>query len=100
MSRLGSVEPKLALSATDALTLAPLAARWLDAGVSELEARSLLTAALPPVVHSARARGPPHVQTARTVCPQDAAAPATPLAECAECRDPLARGQQTGLCAV
>lgn len=26
--------------------------------------------------------------------------PATPLAECAECRDPLPRDQQTGICAV
>lgn len=102
LSRLGSVEPKLALCAADALSLAPLAARWLDAGVSELEARSLLTAGLPPVVHSARAlladRLVRKLPAPRTR--QDAAAPATPLAECAVCRNPLPRDQQTGICAV
>ncbi|MFF4605748.1 helix-turn-helix domain-containing protein [Streptomyces sp. NPDC001339] len=102
LSRLGSVEPKLALSSADALALAPLAARWLEAGVSELEARSLLADGLPPVVHSARAlvadrlvRKLPAPRSWR-----DAAAPAAPLVECAECRDPLPRGQQTGICAV
>ncbi|MHC0433813.1 helix-turn-helix domain-containing protein [Streptomyces sp. O3] len=102
LSRLGRVEPRLALSAADALALAPLAARWLEAGVSELEARSLLVDGLPPVVHSARAllaarlvRKLPAPRTRR-----DAAAPAAPLVECAECRDPLPRGQETGICAV
>ncbi|WP_327305438.1 hypothetical protein OG730_19565 [Streptomyces sp. NBC_01298] len=102
LSRLGSVEPKLALCAADALTLAPLAARWLDAGVSELAARSLLTAGLPPVVHSARALLADRL-VRKLPAPrarQDAAASAAPLAECAECRDPLPRGQQTGICAV
>lgn len=101
LSRLGGVEPKLALSAADTLTLAPLAARWLDAGVSESEARSLLTAGLPPVIHSARAllanrlvRKTPARRTR-----QDRSAPTTPLAECAKCRDPLPRGRQTGICA-
>lgn len=102
LSRLGRVEPKLALSVADALALAPLAARWLDAGVSELEARAVLTTGLPPVVHSARAlladRLVRKLPAPRTR--QDAAAPAAPLAECAECRDPLPRGQQTGICAV
>lgn len=102
LSRLGSVEPKLALSSADALALAPLAAPWLESGVSELETRSLLADGLPSVVHSARAlladrlvRKLPAPRTRR-----DAAAPAAPLVECAECRDPLPRGQQTGICAV
>ncbi|MGW1866143.1 helix-turn-helix domain-containing protein [Streptomyces mauvecolor] len=102
LSRLASIEPRLALSAADTLALAPLAARWLENGVSELEARSLLTAGLPAAVHSARAllmdrlvRKLPAPRTRR-----DAAAPATPLVECAECRDPLPRGQQTGICSV
>lgn len=102
LSRLASVEPRLALSAADALALAPLVARWLDGGVSELEARSLLTTGLPPEVHSARAlladrlvRKLPAPRAQR-----DAAAPAPPLAECTECRDPLPRGRETGICAV
>ncbi|WP_330300378.1 hypothetical protein [Streptomyces sp. NBC_00503] len=70
--------------------------------MSELEARSLLTTGLPPVVHSARAlladRLVRKLPTPRTR--QDAAAPETPLAECAECRDPLPRGQQNGICAA
>ena len=90
----------LALSATDALGLAPLADRWLEHGVAEQEARSLLTAGLPPVVHCARAfltnrltrKLPPH----RTR-PQTSQA-AAPLAECIHCRDPLPRGRQATTC--
>ncbi|WP_156727862.1 helix-turn-helix domain-containing protein [Streptomyces apocyni] len=102
LARLGRAEPKLTLSAADALALAPLATPWLRAGVSELEARALLTAGLPPVVHSARAllanrlvRKLPAPRTQR-----DSAAPAAPPAECAECRAPLPGGQQTGICAA
>ncbi|MFH8589552.1 hypothetical protein ACH4GP_35135 [Streptomyces celluloflavus] len=100
LSRLGRVEPKLALSAADALALAPLAAPWLDRGIPELEIRSLLTDGLPPAVHSARAlladRLVRKLPAPRS--PRDAAAPAAPLVECAECRDPLPRDQQTGIC--
>ena len=100
LAGLSHCEPKLALSATDALGLAPLADRWLENGVTEQEARSLLTAGLPPVVHCARAfltnrltrKLPPH----RTR-PQTAQA-AAPLAECLHCRDPLPRGRQATTC--
>ncbi|WP_405804515.1 helix-turn-helix domain-containing protein [Streptomyces sp. NBC_01187] len=102
LSRLGSFEPRLALSAADALALAPLAARWLEAGVPELEARSLLTAGLPRVVHSPRAFLADRLARKLPVprAHRDEAAPAAPLLECAECRDPLPRGQQAGICAV
>ncbi|MFE9566956.1 helix-turn-helix domain-containing protein [Streptomyces sp. NPDC006692] len=100
LSRLGRVEPKLALSVADALALAPLANPWLDRGIPELDIRSLLTDGLPSVIHSARAlladrlvRKLPAPRTHR-----DAAAPAAPLVECAECRDPLPRDQQAGIC--
>ncbi|WP_407555505.1 hypothetical protein QOM21_37210 [Streptomyces sp. Pv4-95] len=100
LAGLSHSEPRLALSATEALGLAPLADRWLDHGVTEQEARSLLTAGLPPVVHSARAfltnrltrKLPPH--RAR---PQGSQA-AAPLAECLQCRDPLPRGRQATTC--
>ncbi|MBO0655551.1 hypothetical protein J1792_23055 [Streptomyces triculaminicus] len=84
------------------LALAPLAAPWLERGLSELEVRTLLTAGLPPTVHSPRAlladrlaRKLPAPRPRR-----DAAAPAASLAECGECRDPLPRGQQSGICAT
>lgn len=70
--------------------LAPLAERWLAHGVSELEARSLLTDGLPRFVYSARAlladrlgRKLPAPRVRK-----DPAAPAAPPAECGICHDP------------
>jgi hypothetical protein len=102
LSRLVGAEPKLALSAADSLALAPLAARWTEDGVSELEARSLLTSGLPPVVYSARALLADRLVRKLPVprARRDAAAPAVGLAECGTCRDPLPRGHHTGICAV
>ncbi|WP_250304302.1 helix-turn-helix domain-containing protein [Streptomyces sp. A 4/2] len=101
LSRLARVEPKLALSAADVVALAPLVVPWLERGVPELEARSLLTDGLPPVVFTARGiladrlvRKLPAPRAHR-----DAAAPAPAPLECADCRDPLPRGQQGGICA-
>ncbi|MGW7099955.1 hypothetical protein [Streptomyces sp. NPDC054838] len=91
LQRLGVYEPRLALSAEETLALAPLAEQWLDHGVPELEARSLLADGLPRPVHSARAlladrlvRKLPAFRTRR-----DPAAPAAPLPECPACRNPL-----------
>ncbi|MEU8548857.1 helix-turn-helix domain-containing protein [Streptomyces roseoverticillatus] len=102
LSRIGAAEPKLALGSADVLTLAPLAAPWLERGLSELEVRSLLTDELPRRVYSPRAlladrlvRKLPAPRTRR-----DAAAPAAPPAECAECRDPLPRGHEARVCAA
>ncbi|WP_329119246.1 helix-turn-helix domain-containing protein [Streptomyces sp. NBC_01465] len=100
LARVTGREPKLALSAAETLALAPLAVPWLDRGVSDLVARSLLTSGLPPVVFSARAvladRLRRKLPAPRTH--HDAAAPAPPLAECAECRDPLPPTQTAGIC--
>ncbi|MFC4035754.1 hypothetical protein ACFO3J_30420 [Streptomyces polygonati] len=101
LARLTAAEPKLALSTADSLALAPLAVRWVEDGVPEPEARSLLTSGLPPVVHSARAllanRLVRKLPAPRT--PHDQAAPAPALPECATCHDPLPRDQHTGSCA-
>lgn len=90
LGRIARYEPRLALSVTETLTLAPLAERWVEHGVSELEARSLLTDGLPRFVYSARAlladrlgRKLPAPRVRK-----DPAAPAAPPAECGICRDP------------
>jgi hypothetical protein len=97
LSRLTRSEPRLALSAADLLALAPLAASWLDAGVSEHEARALLTDGLPPVIHSARALLADRLIRKR---PAPRAIATAGLAECGTCRDPLPRGRPTGICAA
>lgn len=100
LARIGEAEPRLALGMADVLALAPLAAPWLDRGLPEPAIRSLLTGGLPSPLHSPRA-----LLADRLVCKlpaprtrRDAAAPATPLAECTRCRDPLPRGHRTGVC--
>ncbi|MGW6685631.1 helix-turn-helix domain-containing protein [Streptomyces sp. NPDC054961] len=91
LARIAAFEPRLALGVTETLALAPLAEQWLAHGVSELEARSLLTDGLPHFVYSARALladrlvrklPPPRLR-------RDPAAPAAAPAECDVCRDPL-----------
>jgi hypothetical protein len=98
--RLGEREPKLRLGAAEAAALAPLAAQWMTCGATELELRGALTTGLPPIVHSPAAfvadRLRRKLPAPRTSL--DPAAPAHPLPECAECRDPLPRGQETGIC--
>ncbi|HSA50889.1 MAG TPA: hypothetical protein VLH10_12375 [Yinghuangia sp.] len=99
LTRLGRVEPKLALSAAETRALAPLAQRWLDTGVSDLETRALLTQGLPHVVHSPRALLANRL-TRKLPAPRNSPGTyARPLAECATCRDPLPRNQRTGICA-
>jgi hypothetical protein len=98
--RLGEREPRLRLGATEAATLAPLAAEWLMRGATERELRGALTSGLPPIVHAPAAfvadRLRRKLPAPRTSL--DPAVPAGPLPECAECRDPLPRGQATGIC--
>lgn len=101
LHRVGRMEARLALGVAEAAKLAPLAARWLANGASELELRTAVTAGLPAAVHSPagfiarrlRDKLPPPRTGA------DPAAPAAPLPECAGCGDPLPRGQATGVCA-
>ncbi|MEV1006365.1 hypothetical protein [Streptomyces sp. NPDC049881] len=95
--RLTAAEPRLALGAADAAALAPLVEPWLARGVPEPEARGLLTAGLPPVVHSARALLANRLT--RKLPAQRTPAPA-PLRECASCRDPLPRRARQPLCAA
>ncbi|WP_405767253.1 hypothetical protein OG539_20230 [Actinacidiphila glaucinigra] len=99
LQRLGRREARLALGVAEAVRLAPLAARWLAHGVSELELRTALSSGLPHTVHSPagfvarRLRDKlPAPRPAR-----DPAAPATPLPECPGCGDPLPPGR-TGPC--
>ncbi|MFE2543379.1 hypothetical protein [Actinacidiphila glaucinigra] len=99
LQRLGRREARLALGVAEAVRLAPLAARWLANGASELELRTALSSGLPHTVHSPagfvarRLRDKlPAPRPAR-----DPAAPAAPLPECPGCGDPLPPGR-TGPC--
>ncbi|MFF5449102.1 hypothetical protein [Streptomyces sp. NPDC012888] len=100
LGRIGRFEPRLALSTLEIAVLAPLAQRWVDQGVPELEARSLLTDGLPRPLLSAR--GLLADRLTRKLPPprprSDAAAPPEPLPECAMCHGPLPRGQAGGIC--
>lgn len=97
---LGEREARLRLGLAEAASLAPLAARWLAHGASELELRTALTAGLPRTVHSPVALLA-HRLKAKLPAPRravDPAAPARPLPECARCGDPLPPPQATGIC--
>ncbi|MEV7419112.1 helix-turn-helix domain-containing protein [Streptomyces sp. NPDC089919] len=102
LAGLAAVEPRLALSAADVLALAPAADRWLARGTTEAQARTLLTAGLPAVVHSSRALLADRLSRKLPPPRESVPAPArsTALGECARCRDPLPRGQRTGHCAT
>ncbi|MFF3561922.1 hypothetical protein ACFYXS_17925 [Streptomyces sp. NPDC002574] len=101
LHRVGRMEARLALGVAEAAQLAPLAARWLANGASEVELRTAVTAGLPSAVHSPAGfiarRLRDKLPAPRTRA--DPAAPAAPLPECAGCGDPLPRGQATGVCA-
>lgn len=55
LGRLGSVEPRLRLSVSEVMRLAPLAAQWLSEGFSEPKMIKALTRALPVSIDSAAA---------------------------------------------
>ncbi|MFI5865245.1 helix-turn-helix domain-containing protein [Streptomyces sp. NPDC051546] len=102
LTRIAAYEPRLRLGITETLALAPLAQRWLEHGVSDLEARSLLTDGLPRFIHSARALLADRLvrKLPAPRAPRDPAAPAAPPAECGVCRDPLpAPDAHCGRCA-
>ncbi|MCZ7417769.1 MULTISPECIES: hypothetical protein [unclassified Streptomyces] len=98
----GRAEPRLRLGLAEAARLAPLAREWLARGVSLAEFREAMTAGLPGRVyapakllaHRLREKLPP------PVAPPEPSKPSAspPLAECAECCDPLPRGQVSGIC--
>jgi hypothetical protein len=103
LGRLGGHEAKLTLSATEALSLAPLAAQWLSRGVSELEIRNVLTAGLPAAVHAPAKLVANRLQR-KLPAARRAADPAAPAvatrAECDGCARPLPLGQHAGTCAA
>ncbi|MFF9649725.1 hypothetical protein [Streptomyces sp. NPDC014622] len=94
LSRLGSAVPSLTLLANDVMTLAPLAAEWLERGVSELQLRNELVEGLPATIKSPRALLADRLTRKMPAVPVKA----EPLAECPECNNYLPRGQKTGIC--
>ncbi|MCW2875489.1 hypothetical protein [Actinacidiphila oryziradicis] len=94
LSRLGSAAPAMTLKASEVIKLAPLAAEWLARGATELQIRNELTEGLPPKVKSAAALV--ENRLVRKMPPVPVVA--VPLADCAECANPLPRGQQAGIC--
>ncbi|NEB42586.1 hypothetical protein [Streptomyces sp. SID14515] len=94
LGRLATAEVSLALSAADVMKLAPLAAQWLQRGVSELQLRNELVGGLPATIKSPRALLADRLTRKMPAVPVKA----EPLAECGDCRGFLPRGQQAGIC--
>lgn len=94
LGRLGASVPSLALSASDVMKLAPLAAQWLERGVTELQLRNELAEGLPTPVKSPRALLADRLTRKMPAVPVKV----EPLAECPECGTYLPRGQKTGIC--
>ncbi|NEC21218.1 hypothetical protein [Streptomyces parvus] len=94
LGRLANTEPSLALSAADVVKLAPLAALWLQRGVSELQLRNELVGGLPATIKSARALLADRLTRKMPTVPVTV----EPLAECGDCGGFLPRGQQAGIC--
>ncbi|UGY95026.1 hypothetical protein [Streptomyces gobiensis] len=95
LAAIGAVEPRLRLGAAEAVRLAPLAEEWFARGAGEAEIRDALTAGLPRRVH---APGAIAAYRLRAKLPAKPVPPVPPPAECGECRDPLPRGQESGIC--
>ncbi|MGW1231384.1 hypothetical protein [Streptomyces californicus] len=97
LGRLASAESALALSAADVTQLAPLAALWLQRGVSELQLRNELVGGLPAKIKSPRALLADRLTRKMPAEPVKV----VPLAECGgECGRTLPRGQQAGICSA
>ncbi|MGW2539282.1 hypothetical protein ACWC5I_00020 [Kitasatospora sp. NPDC001574] len=97
LNRVGQVERRLRLGVPEMLRLAPLAVEWLSRGATEAEIREALISGLPAKIRSAA-----HViewRLTNKVPPVPVSAePVVPLAECGQCRGPLPRGQEAGIC--
>ncbi|MFJ9771852.1 hypothetical protein ACIRVF_11460 [Kitasatospora sp. NPDC101157] len=97
LASVGRVERRLRLGVPEMLRLAPLAVEWLSRGATEAEIRDALISGLPAKIRSAA-----HViewRLTNKVPPVPAlSAPVVPLAECGQCRGPLPRGQEAGIC--
>ncbi|MFJ7328987.1 hypothetical protein ACIQVN_22445 [Streptomyces cyaneofuscatus] len=94
LSRLATAEASLALSAADAMKLAPMAAQWLQRGVSELQLRNELVSGLPATIKSPRALLADRLTRKMPATPVKV----EPLAECGDCGGFLPRGQRAGIC--
>jgi len=94
LGRLVTAESSLALSASDVMKLAPLAAQWLQRGASDLQLRNELVGGLPAKIKSPRALLADRLTRKMPAVPVKV----EPLAECAECGGFLPRGQQAGIC--
>lgn len=94
LGRLDTAAPSLELSPSDVMELAPLAAQWLQRGVSELQLRNELVEGLPAKIKS------PRRLLADRLTRKMPSAPVKvePLAECADCGSYLPRGQKAGIC--
>ncbi|MFE5542730.1 hypothetical protein ACFQ71_02810 [Streptomyces sp. NPDC056534] len=94
LGRLSTAAPSLALSATDVIALAPLAAVWLQRGVSELQLRNELVEGLPAQIKSPRALLSNRL-TRKLPAPRVSV---EPMIECTDCGEYLPRGQRAGVC--
>jgi hypothetical protein len=94
LGRLSDAVPSLKLSASDVLKLAPVAAQWLERGVSELQLRNELTEGLPATIKSPRALLADRLTRKMPPVP----VVVEKLVECPECMGYLPRGQKTGIC--
>ncbi|MFJ8699503.1 hypothetical protein [Streptomyces ardesiacus] len=94
LGRLSTAEPSLALSPGDILKLAPVAAQWLERGVSELQLRNELTEGLPAKIKSPRRLLADRLTRKMPPVPVKAER----MAECGECGRFLPRGQKAGIC--
>ncbi|MFD4904953.1 hypothetical protein [Kitasatospora purpeofusca] len=97
LARVGQADRRLRLGVPETLRLAPLAAQWVARGATEAEIRDALTSGLPAQIRSAG-----HViewRLTHKMPPVPApVVPVVPLVECGQCKDPLPRGQQAGIC--
>jgi hypothetical protein len=94
LGRLGTAAPSLTLSANDVMTLAPLAAQWLERGATELQLRNELAEGLPATIKSPRALLADRLTRKMPAVP----VVVEKLVECPECGGYLPRGQRTGIC--
>ncbi|MFF1908590.1 hypothetical protein [Kitasatospora sp. NPDC058218] len=97
LGRVGQIERRLRLGVPEMLRLAPLAAEWVARGATEAEIRDALVSGLP-----AKVARPAAIVEWRLTNKMPAvlvpAVPVVPLVECGQCKAPLPRGQEAGIC--
>ncbi|MEU7148469.1 helix-turn-helix domain-containing protein [Streptomyces sp. NPDC045456] len=99
LSRLGATDRRLALSTTEVLRLAPLAAAWLAEGHSQLKITAVLTARLPERVDSAAALVSYRLKNQMPAKPKPQPEPAPVIRDhCEVCRAPFPVGRRGTVC--